>query len=228
MGLLVAVAALWFAATRGPGFYRDRVRVPVTPATEQAARRFLTKVVGLQAASNQSGGWEAAISEDEINSWLAFDLPRNHARLLPAGLTDPRVALSPGRIQAAARRGLGLGSTVVSLDVELRLRAPGLVECTVVDARLGAIPLPHGPWLHWLAARLAGLGLPTEIRREGGSSVLAIVVSAAGSRPIVLDALVVDVGELLLTGRTGELRGHTVHGRVGGHLAGRSVTETPR
>jgi hypothetical protein len=227
-GLLLAVAAVVWAASSGPGFYRDRARMAVTPATEQAARRLVTKVAALQAAADRGGGWEAVIAEDEINGWLAFDLPRNHARLLPAGLTAPRVALSAGRIQAAARRGLGVWSGIVSLDVELRLRPPGLIECTVVDARLGAIPLPHGPWLHWLGARLAGLGLPTEIRREGGTSLLAIVISAAGPRPMVVDTLVVDDGELLLSGRTGELRGHTVRGRVGGHLAELPVTETRR
>jgi len=213
---IVAGITVGWAATVAPVFYRDRIAEAVTPGTEQAARRLVTKLAALQAAADQSGTWETAISEDEINGWLAFDLPRNHPLLLPANLVAPRVALAAERVQAAARRRCGPVSGIVSLDVELRLRPPGVVECAVADARLGMIPLPRGPWLHWLAARLAPLGLPTEFRRRAGGSVLAIVIPAAGPRPVVVDALVVNTGELLLAGRTGDVRGGIDDRRPGG------------
>jgi hypothetical protein len=216
LAVLPAVVALGWAATVAPAFYSDRVTQVVTPGMEQDARRLVTKLAALQAAADRSGAWETVISEDEINSWLAFDLPRNHPQLLPADLAAPRVVLSGGRMRAAARRTLGPLSGIVSLDVEVRLRPPGLIECVVADARLGVIPLPRGPWLHWLAARLAPLGLPTEIRRGAGTSVLAIVIPAAGARPVVLEALVVDAGELLLAGHTGDPRGTPAGGTVAG------------
>jgi len=216
LAILGVFAAVGWAAGVSPAFYRDRVAVAVTPGTEQAARRLVTKLSALQAAANQSGSWETAISEAEINGWLAFDLPRNHALLLPANLAAPRVALATDRVQAAARRQLGPLSGIVSLEIEVRLRSPGVVECAVADARLGVIPLPRGPWLHWLAARLTPLGLPTEFRRGASTSVLAIVIPAVGPRPVVVDALAIDAGELLLAGRTGEVRGGAADRRPDG------------
>jgi hypothetical protein len=216
LAAFVALAPIGWAASVTPAFYRDRVAEAVTPGTEQAARRLVTKLAALQAAAEQSGRWDTALSEDEINGWLAFDLPRNHPLLLPANLAAPRVALATERVQAAAVRRFGPLSGIVSLEIELRLRPPGVIECAVADARLGAIPLPRGPWLHWLAARLTPLGLPTDFRRGSAGSVLEIVLPAVGPRPIVLDALAIDAGELLLAGRTGEPRGGVADRRPGG------------
>ena len=69
---------------------------------ERLAGRMMTKAASLHAAMRQDGAWEALISEGEINAWLALDLPRNHATLLPSGLSDPRVCLQPRRAQVEA------------------------------------------------------------------------------------------------------------------------------
>lgn len=197
----VAVGA-GIAARVPPGFYRDRASAPVTVAVEQAARRLVTKVAALQAAVGRDGSWEAALEEDECNGWLAVDLPRNHATLLPAGWAAPRVALEPGRVRVAARRQFGPVEAIVALAIDVRLRQQSVVECTVADARLGAIPLPRAAWLHWLAARLAPSGLPTEIRRRDGGSVLAITIPAAGRQRVTIDALAVGTKEILVAGTT--------------------------
>lgn len=213
-GLLAAVsigAVVIGAVAAGipPEFYRDRlaalptVSPTISPpvAAEQAGRRLVTKVAALQAALDREGAWEAALAEEEINGWLAIDLPRNHPQLLPAGWSDPRVALEPGRIRAAAHRAvLGPLGGIVSLALDVRLRQRNVVECTVADARLGVIPLPRAAWLHWIATRLGPLGLPTEIRRRDGASTLAITLVATDRTQVTLEALAVDARELLMAG----------------------------
>jgi len=196
------VAAAGLAASVRPGFYRERLAAAVTIATEQAARRLVTKVASLQAAFDREGSWEAALEEDECNGWLAVDLPRNHAALLPPGWQDPRMALEPGRVRVAVRRIVGPLDVIVALAIDVRLRQRNVVECTVADARLGAIPLPRAAWLHWLAARLAPSGLPLEIRRRDGGSVLAVTIPAVGRQRVTLDALAVGVREVLFAGTT--------------------------
>jgi len=201
VGLTAAMTvAAAFAARIPPGFYRTRIAAPVTVATEQASRRLVTKVAALQAALDREGSWEAALAEEELNGWLAVDLPRNHVGLLPAGWSQPRLALEAGRVRVAARRAVGPIDTVVALAVEVRLRHRNVVECTVTDARVGAIPLPRAAWLHWLAARCAPSGCPTEIRRHDGQSVLAFTMPVAGRTSLALDALAVGAEEILLAG----------------------------
>jgi hypothetical protein len=196
------VAAAGLAASMRPSFYRERLAAPVTVATEQSARRLVTKVAALQAACDREGSWEAALEEDECNGWLAIDLPRNHATLLPPGWRDPRVALEPGRVRVAVRRTVGPLDAIVALGIDVRLRQRNVIECTVADARLGAIPLPRAACLHWLAARLAPSGLPTEIRRRDGGSVLAITIPAAGRQRVTLDAMALGAREVLFAGTT--------------------------
>lgn len=192
----VGLAGTW------PAFYRDLLAAPVTVAAEQAARRLVTKVAALQAAFGRQGSWEAAVAEDECNGWLAVDLPRNHAMLLPPGWSDPRMALEPGTVRLAARRAVGPLEVIVALALDVRLRQRNVVECTVTDARFGSIPLPRAAWLHWLAARLGPCGLATEIRRRDGGSVLAVIIPTTGSQRVTLDALAIQPGEILLAGTT--------------------------
>jgi len=222
-GLLAAVCigvAAMGAVAAGipPEFYRDRlaalptVSLTVAPAVaaEQAGRRLVTKVAALQAALDRDGAWEAALAEEEINGWLAVDLPRNHPQILPPGWSDPRLVLEPGRIRAAAHRAVrGPLGGIVSLAIDVRLRQRNVVECTVADARLGVIPLPRAAWLHWIATQLGPLGLPTEIRRRDGQSILAITLVATDRNQVSLEALAVDAGELLMAGTVT----HTAGGR---------------
>ena len=202
-GLLVAVT------TTTPPFYRDRLDAGATAGAEQAARRLITKVVGLQAAAKRAGPWEAAITENELNAWLALDLPRNHAGLLPTGVTAPRIELADHLVRLGMRVGVGPLSAVVSCGLEIRLREANQVECTVADARVGAVPVPRGPLLHALAARLEPLGLMAEIRRGDGRSVLVVTLPAGigpAARRCTIEALAVAPGEVLMAGETKEGR----------------------
>jgi len=203
LALVVAVTA-----TR-PAFYRERLAAGGEAGAEQAARRLITKVVGLQVAAKRTGPWEAAITEQELNAWLALDLPRNHAGVLPAGVADPRIELADHLVRLGMRVGAGPLSAVVSCGFEIRLREANQVECTVADARVGAVPVPRGPLLHAVAARLEPLGLMAEIRRGAGRSVLVVTLPAGvgpAARRSTIEALAVAPGELLMAGETKEGR----------------------
>lgn len=192
-----------------PAFYRDRLEAGLGAGGEPAARRLITKIVGLQAVATRAGPWEAAITEQEINAWLAIDLPRNHAAVLPAGVADPRVELADHLIRLGMRFGAGPLSAVVSCGLEIRLREANQVECTVADARIGAVPVPRGPLLHAIAARLEPLGLMAEIRRGDGRSLLVVTLPAGvgpAARRCTIEALAIAPGELLMAGETKEGR----------------------
>ncbi|MFM7108171.1 MAG: hypothetical protein ACKOZU_06165 [Planctomycetaceae bacterium] len=193
--VVVAIAA----ARRTPGWYAARLAPRDAAVADRDARRLVTAVAGLRGAAVRPGDWGVALREDEINAWLATDLPRNHARALPAGLGEPRVAVEAGRIRVAARAAAGPFAGTLSLALEPRLRGVDRLECAVTEARLGAIPLPAGPCAHRLAALLRGLGFTAEVRRLDGRS--AVVVSLGG-HGASLRGLSVAHGEIAVAGTT--------------------------
>lgn len=214
-GLAAAVLVLVILLRYEPGFYRDaRVqggpdRLGARPAdadtVEGLARRAMTRAATWHAALGEEGPWELVLTAVEVNAWLAIDLPRNHAKLLPRGVSDPRIALGARHLRCGARMGLGPLSAVAWVDLEVVLRDVNQLAIAIDEARLGAIPLPRAAVLQNLAGRLGDLGAVAEVRRVDGRPVLMVYIPSAqdGRFPgCRLEALAVDAGELLLSGRT--------------------------
>lgn len=56
---------------------------------------------------------------EQINGWLADDLQKNHPSLLPATITDPRVAIENNQLMLGFRWQQPKWSVVVSLAAEV-------------------------------------------------------------------------------------------------------------
>jgi hypothetical protein len=165
----------------------------------------VTKASALRADFLRPGPWAAAITADEVNAWLATDLPRNHPRLLPAGVSAPRVAFSRRRMQFGCRLACGPLGCVASVDAEVVLRDVNQIGILVTAARLGALPVPSGPVIREIDRRIAALGLPTELRRLDGRTILVVYNStthAAGAASHRLESFAVEDGEVLVAGVT--------------------------
>jgi len=202
-GLVLAIVAAAVAALacRPPAFYAARLAAAAD--AEQGARRLVTKAAAVEAALGRPGRWEAAVTEAEINGFLAADLPRNHAAVLPGWLEAPRVVLEPHAVTVAARLRAGPLEPVIHAAIELRLVAAGQIQCRLLRAGLGGVPLPRGPFLHRLAAALRRRDAVVELRRIDGESRLVVTLprgrDGATRR---LEALAIGPGELLLAGTT--------------------------
>lgn len=212
-GLLVIGGVAGLAV--GPEFHR--VRLPAgapldgrnsaeaAAAAEQDARRLVTEVSAVHAASGRVGRWDAVLTEREINAWLAIDLPRNRVTFAGGWGTDARVELLPGVVRAGCRIGSGPIATVAWVEADVRLRAVNQLGITITDARLGSVPVPRGPILKTLGRRLDGLGLVTEIRRFEATSVLLVYIPSTtegkGSSRW-LESLRLASGELAFAGET--------------------------
>lgn len=199
----------------GPEFHRARMpvggpldgrdRAETATAAEQDARRLVTEVSAVHAASGQVGRWDAVLTEREINAWLAIDLPRNHVTCAGGWGTDARVELLPGLVRAGCRVGGGPIATVAWIEADVRLRAVNQLGITITDARLGSVPVPRGPILKALGRRLDGLGMVTEIRRFENTNVLLVYIPSTtegrGSSRW-LESLRLASGELAFAGET--------------------------
>lgn len=214
-GAVACGVALVAAAASAPEFYRARLPVggpldgrdPLTAAAaaEQSARRLVTRVASLHSAVLEVGRWEAAFSERELNAFLALDLPRNHAAVLPAGCRDPRIEFLPGRLRAAMRVGRGGLCATLWVEAEVTLQGANQLRIGLAQARLGLVPVPAGPVLGGIARWLERLGAVTEIRRGGGRGVLVVYIPAlpqTGGASHWLEALRLAAGEAAIAGET--------------------------
>lgn len=210
------VAVAGFAATRVPEFYRQRLAVA---GAEDSARRLVSDVSALHAAFVREGSWEAAVSERDLNAWLASDLPRNHARLLPQAVSEPRLRFTPRRVHAAARVGAGLASTVAVLVAEVQLREPNQLGIVVEDARLGSLPLPRGLVLGVIRRRFDQIGMVTAVRRLDGRPVLVVYIPStheSGGMSHWLESLSIGEGSVAFAGHTRPGRSPLVTQPAGG------------
>jgi hypothetical protein len=174
-------------------------------AVERAAARMVTKASALYAATRRPGAWDGSITADEVNAWLSTDLPRNHRRLLPRGLTAPRVQFRPQRMAAGAWLGSGMLSTFAWVDLEVRLRGVNQLGLMLHEARLGLVPLPKAAVLRQIALRLEAAGAVTELRRLDDGHVLVVSLpSSFGSAAVrvQLESLQFDTAEMLVAGAT--------------------------
>src|SRR5262245_39198763 len=104
--LIVAAACVYWAAQRAPSFYRQALAASVADSSEQGDR-FERAALALHNAAQHAGRWEASLSADEINGWLAIDLPSKLPELLPRGVSDPRVAIEGDIFHIAVRYSRG-------------------------------------------------------------------------------------------------------------------------
>jgi hypothetical protein len=200
------VVALLIALRREPALCRGTA--PSGPDAERAAARLVTKSSAISAGLGRRGEWGEAITDGEVNAWLAHDLPRVAASLLPAWVAAPTVRFLPRRVALSATLGAGplAGRAWAILSVVLPRDNELVIE--VESAGLGAFPLPAEPLLEHIASRAAAAGLAADIRRTDGRTSLHVVLPGRppgardGPLEYHLEGLRIDDGELVLSGST--------------------------
>ena len=210
--LVAAAAIVAFLLSYEPTFYRQAMAAAADgPENEARARRLVTKASALHAAvmrgpapaAARPGRWETAIRDDELNAWLAIDLPRSHPSWLPRGVVAPRLAFRPRHAAVGVRVGRAPFTAVASGEFEIVLRDVNQFGIVLEQARLGAIPLPRAALVRDLERRIGKLGLPTDLRRLDGRLMLVVHVPTsrdAGASSHRIESLSLTEGELLMAG----------------------------
>jgi hypothetical protein len=92
--------------------------------------------------------WQATFTETQINSFFEEDFRRSGYadRLLPTGISEPRVAFEADRLRLGFRYGIDFWSTVVTIDLRVWLapREPNVIALEIQGVHAGALPIsPH-------------------------------------------------------------------------------------
>ncbi len=143
-GLMLALAVgLYLALHHVPAFYAQRTETRVgfqRSSGEELERTLLALHDDTQAPTR----WQAVFTEDQINAWLASELPTKFPGLLPAEFQDPRVAFESNQMLVACRYTGGPWSTVLNLRLEVELAdnlKVRVVKSTLLDVRSKGEPV---------------------------------------------------------------------------------------
>jgi hypothetical protein len=144
--LLVVVTLLGWLVYRSaqflPEFYQSALAVDEDLNATQGDV-FETKLLDLQNDARSKTKWQATFSEAEVNGWLASDLLEKFPESLPENVLDPRIAISPNRLNLAVRLQSPRLSAVVVAEVDVFVtEVPGQIAIRIEYVRAGWIPIP--------------------------------------------------------------------------------------
>ncbi|MBU4272689.1 MAG: hypothetical protein KKE86_14045 [Planctomycetes bacterium] len=200
---LLALLMLYIAARHVPGFYREAMEIP-RGKLEKGSDRMLRQAAALESAANKEGPWEAIVTAEEINGWLAVDLEKNHPNALPPTIRDPRVAIDENGITVACRFEQDGTKSILSLTIAPSVPEPNVVALRIVRARAGLLPVPLGQVLDRVSEAAREMQLHLEWRRGGDDPValLSLPNNEDGGRIMRIETLRLGDGEIYITGTT--------------------------
>lgn len=197
---------LFRASQHVPEFYAQALTIE--PQRQAVAGDELERqALELNNQVRRPGEWFARFTTEQINGWLANDLPEKFPRILPAGVSQPRVSLQKGLAQIACHYNQGSFSTVIVLGIEPYLTDdPNTVAVRIRHARAGTLPVPLGSFLDDISARAAASGVPLRWSQVEGDPVALVTIPGRieelKNRRLVIETVDVEDGEILLSGRT--------------------------
>lgn len=202
----IALAGFRHALRQVPNFYSQAVAIP-TATQQEAGQELERNVLALHNTAHGTATWSALFTDDQINGWLAADLPEKFPQLLPAEIQAPRVAFSPHQVQLACRFIGQRWTSVVSLSLEVRLaEEPNTLAVRILAARAGLAPLPLKQFLDQITRVAQSIDLPLRWAQVDGDPVALFTVTDLsplddGARPR-LEHIDVRDGALYVAGRT--------------------------
>jgi hypothetical protein len=184
--------------TYRPSFYRPPE--PPGPARHERAGEFVERTLQLRNDAANEERWEAVFTEDQVNAWLAEDLPTQFPEMLPASIREPRIVFEADRATLAFTYEEGLVRGVLWAVLRVEVGEENEVSIEVEKLRMGLIPIPDG----LLVDRIRGdAGVPLTWDRPNGRAQATVrVTPRRRGRSVRIEDVQVAKGWLRIAGRT--------------------------
>src|SRR6056297_921306 len=211
VGLLLACLAYWalHQTQAVPDFYEQAVLHP-PEKTAEIRQTMEAEVEQLQQSVQRTGSWSATFSDDQINAWLETALSAVFPKLLPRGVSDPRVVVEDDRVLAAARYRDQRIETVVSCEVRITLTdEPNIMALRIENLRAGALPLPLGRFVKKISQEVSNSDIEVRWDQEEDNATPVALVTVPSEhesyvrKPVIVESVELRAGELTLAGHTG-------------------------
>lgn len=201
---LLALAMCAYRAWRHvPEFYAKALAMaPVDAAL--ASDELLRHASALTGDAQRNDRWQALFTARQINGWLAVDLPRNHANLLPAEFKDPRVEIGDGVIRVGCRWEASRLAAVCSFELSVSMLEADRIAVRVGAVRAGLVPIPLNQILNVIAENARSAGIPIEWKRVAGDPVAIVRLPPIedDSRLFFVRSVELHDDELFVAGKT--------------------------
>ena len=205
--ILLIAGLLWYTyrtTQNVPEFYQS-VLDQDTEQLDRVGDQFESNLLEMQNATRRPGQWQIVFTQDEINGWLAADLPEKFPNSLPSFISDPRVSISEGEMKMACRfdtpkiKGIVVAETdVFSTDSQ------NTVGFRIKSIRTGIVPLPIAQYADRLSEELRFSNVPIEWTEIDGDPVALITIPDESMQKdgqfVVLETLVLVDGEMIVGG----------------------------
>jgi len=191
-----------------PEFYTDAMSATVSMEQQQdMGQQFERLVAELHNDLRREGRWKAEFTEEELNAWFAADLPSKFPDAMPAGIGDPRIRITPERVQVACKYESKWLTSVVAMDLDVYLTdKPNQLAVQIGGVRSGWVPLPYKPLLDRATDSARRRGIPLRWAGQEGDPVALVRVPTQhkqfDDREVHLETLELREGAIYLAGCT--------------------------
>ena len=208
--LLVALGcgggAVMWGLLQVPDFYENALAKQPDPVIRrQAARRLEQRTLHLVEEIRNADEWSEQFEQQAVNSWLAEELHVRFSRIVPRGVSEPRVQFVDDVILVGFRLQRENFNGIVSLRVRPWVPGSNQVALEVESCRAGLVPIPLDNILQPVVRQLARAGWYAEWRESNGNDVLVVNLDRGRSNQPVLESIDVAEGQLRVTGRRSPL-----------------------
>jgi hypothetical protein len=211
--LACAVAGVLVLLVRNEPSAYSRVAVPGGDARETGSKEFLSSLTDLinvqweEAASAKE--WEVVFTEQQINSFFDEDFVHSgmNEKLLPEGISEPRVAIERDMLRLMFRYGRGAWSTVISIDLNVWLagKEPNVVALELKSFRAGSLPISAQSLLERISDALRRNYLEVSWYRFRGNPVAVLHFQSDPQNTFVqLKNLKLEPGQITLHGSSSD------------------------
>jgi hypothetical protein len=151
--------------------------------------------------------WGARFEERSINCFFDEHFIQSGLaeRILPEGISEPRLAIEPDKLRLGFRYGKGTLSTIIAIDMRMWIapRAANVVVLELQGVHAGAIPISGQSLLERLSEAAPQYNIDVTWYRHGGNPVALLCFQADQDRPTIkLEHLVLAQGVLEFNGKS--------------------------
>ncbi len=192
-----------------PEVYR-KTAVPAGPHRKQASKDFQTEFCHfIDYCINNEREWSAEFTEEQINSYFEEDFicSGSAQKILPEGISAPRIAIEPDKMRLAFRYGCEPWCTVITVDLHLWVtkQEPNVVALKIQGLHAGALPIAAQSLLEQISDAGRGHNMEVSWYRHEGHPVALLRFQADQKRPTVqLQRLELQPGKMLIGCRSME------------------------
>jgi len=207
LGLLLLVVSaggvMYWAARQVPEFYEEVLKEePLPEERREEARNFIRQTDVLAERVKSNDEWQIDFTDRQINGWLAEELPKRFADLMPSGVTQPRVKADEGVLLLGFRyEGEGFEG-VVSFRLRPRIVAANEIEVEVESFRAGLLPMPIETIVQEIVKRISQDDWQIERLARDGREFVVVRYVRPRRRDPQLESITLKDGTIHITGKS--------------------------